>query len=172
MAFSWTKERIHYLHEHAGMLTSREIADALGTNITAVRNMAARLKLSLRIRGYTYEQADQVRELYASRRDISVREISAKTGVSYGAVSYILYSANRKTNPLYNRIRFVEFETGEGTRFGVEAELIDARRTCLERLTSEPGIRDIWLLDGTHFMARNVYFTERITAFWSRSRGR
>ncbi|ECG1717222.1 MarR family transcriptional regulator [Salmonella enterica] len=172
MAFPWTEERIHYLHEHAGTLTSREIAEALGTNVTAVRNMAARLKLSLRVRGYTPEQADLVHELYATRGDISVREISAKTGLSYGAVSYILYAANRKTKPLYNRIRFVEFETEESTRFGVETVLIDASRTCLERLTSEPGLQDIWLLDGAHFKARNIYFTERITSAGSRLRGR
>ncbi|ECA3795600.1 hypothetical protein FPE53_26510 [Salmonella enterica subsp. enterica] len=172
MAFSWTEERIHYLHEHAGMLTSREIAEALGTNVTAVRNMAARLRLSLRIRGYTYGQADQVHKLYASRGGVSVRDISAKTGLSYGTVSYILYAANRKTKPLYNRIRFVEFETEESTRFGVETELIDARRTCLERLTSEPGVQDIWLLDGAHFKARNIYFTELITSARSRNRGR
>ncbi|EDY2188864.1 MarR family transcriptional regulator [Salmonella enterica subsp. enterica] len=170
MAFSWTEERIHYLHEHAGMLTSREIAEALGTNVTAVRNMAARLKLSLRVRGYTPEQADLVHELYATRGDISVREISAKTGLSYGAVSYILYAANRKTKPLYNRIRFVEFETEESTRF--ETVLIDASRTCLERLTSEPGLQDIWLLDGAHFKARNIYFTERIISAGSRLRER
>ncbi|EBE9836189.1 hypothetical protein V8G22_004824 [Salmonella enterica] len=172
MVFSWTEERIHYLHEHAGTLTSREIAEALGTNVTAVRNMAARLKLSLRVRGYTSGQADQVYELYASRGDISVREISAKTGLSYGAVSYILYAANRKTKPLYNRIRFVEFETEESTRFGVETVLIDASRTCLERLTSESGVQDIWLLDGAHFKARNIYFTERIISAGSRHRGR
>ncbi|EEG5674310.1 MarR family transcriptional regulator [Salmonella enterica] len=172
MAFSWTEERIHYLHEHAGMLTSREIAEALGTNVTAVRNMAARLKLSLRVRGYTPEQADLVHELYATRGDISVREISAKTGLSYGAVSYILYAVSRKTKPLYNRLRFVEFETEESTRFCVETELIDASRTCLESLTSEPGGQDIWLLDGSHFMARNIYFTERITSAGSRLRGR
>ncbi|EBR6512339.1 hypothetical protein QAA20_002594 [Salmonella enterica] len=171
MAFSWTEEKIHYLREHAGNLTSREIAVTLGTNVTAVRNMAARLKLSLRIRRYTYEQAEKVREMYASRGDVPVREISEKTGLSHGTVSYILYAANRKVRPLYNRMRFVEFETEERTRFGVQTELIDASRTCLEKLTSEPGVQDIWLLDGTHFTARNIYFTERITFACARNRG-
>ncbi|EHP5749372.1 hypothetical protein KMX18_004693 [Salmonella enterica] len=171
MAFSWTEERINYLHEHAGTLTSREIAEALGTNVTAVRNMAARLKLSLRIRGYTPEQADLVHELYATRGVVSVRDISEKMGLSYGAVSYILYAANRKTKPLYNRTRFVEFETEESARFGVQTELIDDRRTCLEKLASEPGVQDIWLLDGTHFTARNIYFTERITTAGCRKPG-
>ncbi|AXC66840.1 hypothetical protein DOE63_15605 [Salmonella enterica subsp. diarizonae serovar 59:z10:-] len=171
MAFSWTEERINYLRENAGKLTSRDMAEALGTNITAVRNMAVRLKLSLRIRGYTYEQADKVHELYASRGDITVREIAGKTGLSYGAVSYILYSANRKTRQLYTRVKFIEFETEERVRFGIQTELVDARRTCLKRLASEPGTQDIWLLDGTHFTARNIYFTERITSATVRNRG-
>ncbi|EBG1929169.1 TPA: hypothetical protein G8W61_004457 [Salmonella enterica] len=110
-------------------------------------------------------------ELYASRGDITVREIAGKTGLSYGAVSYILYSANRKTRQLYTRVRFIEFETEECVRFGIQAELVDARRTCLKRLTSEPGTQDIWLLDGTHFTARNIYFTERITSATVRNRG-
>lgn len=171
MAFSWTEERVDYLQKNAGILTSREMAEALGTNITAVRNMATRLKLSLRVRGYTYEQADKVHELYASRGDISVREIAEKTGLSYGSVSYILYAANRKTRQLYNRMRFIEFETEERIRFGIQAELVDVRLTCLERLASEPGTQDIWLLDGTHFTARNIYFTERITSAGVRNRG-
>lgn len=51
MVFSWTEERINDLRENAGKLKAREIAQALGTNTTVVRNMAVRLKLSLRVRG-------------------------------------------------------------------------------------------------------------------------
>lgn len=171
MAFSWTEERVDYLRKNAGRLTSRDMAEALGTNITVVRNMAARLKLSLRMRGYTSEQADKVLELYESREDISVREIATKTGLSYGSVSYILYVASRKTRQVYNRMRFIEFETEDSVRFIIQAELVDARRTCLERLASEPGTQDIWLLDGTHFPARNIHFTERITSAGIRNRG-
>ncbi|EFS2649160.1 hypothetical protein HX362_001984 [Salmonella enterica] len=171
MAFFWTEERINYLRENAGKLTSRDIAEALGTNITAVRNMAVRLKLSLRVRGYTHEQADKVHELYASRGDISVREIAGKTGLSYGAVSYILYAASRKTRQLYNRVRFIEFETEDRVRFSIQAELVDARRTSLEKNARESVTQDIWLLDGTHFTARNIYFTERIMSATIRSRG-
>ncbi|EAB7739568.1 hypothetical protein B5864_13880 [Salmonella enterica] len=108
--------------------------------------------------------------MYASRGDISVQEIAGKTGPSYGAVSYILYAASRKTRQLYTWVRFIEFETEERVRFGIQAELVDARRTCLERLTSEPCTQDIWLLDGTHFTARNIYFTERITSADARNR--
>lgn len=172
MAFSWTEERINYLRENAGRVKVREIAEALGTNITVVRNMAVRLKLSLRVRGYTHEQVEKVRELYASQGDISIREISRLTGLPDSTVGYILYAANRKTGARYHRVRFVEFETGERTKTGVQMELIDARRTCLDRLTAEPGTQDIWLLDGTHFAARNIYFTERIMAGSVRSCGR
>ncbi|EIC4352156.1 hypothetical protein LJS80_001085 [Salmonella enterica] len=66
--FSWTEERIHYLRENAGKLKAREIAEAQDTNITVVRNMTVRLKLSLRIRGYTDEQVAAVRGLYACQR--------------------------------------------------------------------------------------------------------
>lgn len=171
MAFSWTEDRINYLRENAGKLTSREIAEVLGTNITAVRNMAVRLKLSLRVKGYTREQVEKVRELYASRQGITVRDISGLTGLSYGVVSYILYTANRKTSPQYNRVRFIEFETEEGTRLFVQTELVDAHRTRTETLTGG-GTHDIWLLDGLHFTARNVSFIERIMSVGELKPGR
>lgn len=162
MAFSWTEERINYLRENAGKLNTREIADALGANITAVRNMAVRLKLSLRVRGYTVEQMEKVRELYATREDISIREISRLTGLTHGVVSYILYTSDRKTRPQYHRVRFIEFETEEGVRLFVQAELVDARRTRTEALAGGQGSHDIWLLDGTYYKGTNVSFAERI----------
>ncbi|ECT1021879.1 TPA: hypothetical protein H2A59_001774 [Salmonella enterica] len=162
MAFSWTEERIHYLRENAGKLKAREIADALGTDITAVRNMAVRLKLSLRVTGYTHEQVEAVRELYASQGDISIREISRLTGLAHGVVSYILYDSNRKKRSQYHRVRFIEFETEEGVRLFVQAELVDAHRTRTESLTGGQGLHDIWLLDGTHYKGKNVSFAERI----------
>lgn len=162
MVFSWTEGRINYLRENAGKLKAREIAEALGTNITVVRNMAVRLKLSLRVRGYTHEQVEMVRELYASREDISIREISRLTGLAHGVVSYILYASNRTTRPHYHRVRFIEFEAEEGVRFFVQADLVDAHRTCTDKLTGGQGTHDIWLLDGTHYTARNVSFAERI----------
>lgn len=51
---------------NAGILKAREIAEGLGTNITVVRNMAERKKLSLRGRGYAHERVERVRELYAA----------------------------------------------------------------------------------------------------------
>lgn len=172
MAFSWTEERINYLRENAGRLRTAEIAEALGTNITAVRNMAVRLQLSLRIRGYTMEQAEKVRELYATREDISIREISQLTGLAYGVVSYILYTSDRKTRQLYHRVRFIEFETEKGVRRLVQEDLVDARRTRKESLTGGQGKHDIWLLDGTYYKGENVSFVERIMSGDARRRGR
>nr|QLG02788.1 hypothetical protein pE0272_2_00046 [Escherichia coli] len=48
MAFIWNDESLAILRENAGILTTEQIAQLLHTNITAVRNMAYRLKLSLR----------------------------------------------------------------------------------------------------------------------------
>lgn len=96
MVFSWTEERIHYLHEHAGTLTSREIAEALGTNVTAVRNMAARLKLSLRVRGVTREQVDEVYRLYALPENITVRNIATQTGLSAGLSAIFFIRAGKR----------------------------------------------------------------------------
>ncbi|HGB5011884.1 TPA: hypothetical protein ACIVL5_004976, partial [Salmonella enterica subsp. diarizonae serovar 61:r:-] len=171
VAFSWTEERINYLRENAGKLSAREIAEGLGTNTTAVRNMAVRLKLSLRVKGYTREQVEEVRELYASRQGITVRDISGMTGLSYGVVSYILYTANRKNRTQYNRVKFIEFEAEEGLKLFVQAELVDTHRTCTKMLTGG-GMRDIWLLDGSHFTARNVSFVERIMSVGGQKPGR
>lgn len=162
MAFSWTEERIKYLRENAGMLRAAEIAEALGTNLTVVRNMAVRLKLSLRVRGYTHEQVEKVRELYAAGGDISLRDISRLTGLAHSVVSYILYTSGRKTRPLYNRVTFIEFETEEGVRFSVQTELVDAHRTGTEALAGRQGEHNIWLLDGTYYKGKNVSFVERL----------
>ncbi|HGI9866717.1 TPA: hypothetical protein ACJVS1_004265 [Salmonella enterica subsp. enterica serovar Montevideo] len=148
MAFSWTEERINYLRENAGKLKAREIAEALGTNITTVRNIGG-----LRIPGYTHEQVEAVRGLYASRGDISIREISRLTGLAHGVVSYILYTSGRKTRPQYHRVRFIEFETEEGVRLFVQAEPVDAHRTSKEALTGGQG---------THYKGTNVSFAERV----------
>lgn len=92
------------------------MADVLGTNTTAVRNMAIRLKLSLRVKGCPRERVEEVRELYASRQGITAQDISGMKGLSYGVVNYIQYTANRKNRTQYNRVRFIEFETKEGVK--------------------------------------------------------
>lgn len=161
MAFSWTEERINYLRENAGKLKVAEIAVALGTNITVVRNMAVRQKLSLRVRGYTKEQMDQVRELYASGEELSIRDICRLTGLAYSVVSYIIYANNRKAKPQFRRIKFLEFEAEDGVKRVVQEELIDVERTSLGSLIRGSS-SDVWLLDGSHFSARNITSVERI----------
>ncbi|EAA6844455.1 hypothetical protein GJ842_05510 [Salmonella enterica] len=172
MAFSWTEERMNYLRENAGKLSTREIADGLGTNITVIRNMAARLKLSLRIRSVTGEQVDEVYRLYESPENITVRNIATQTGLSAGAVSYILYSESEKRSPRYDRVEYIDFETTKGRRVSVEKALVDVSRTPPETLAGKggKGTYDIWLQDGTHFTARNLHFTERITGRVRRGR--
>ncbi|EMY6536934.1 hypothetical protein ABCJ02_003638 [Salmonella enterica] len=173
MAFSWTEERMNYLRENAGKLSTREIADELGTNITVIRNMAARLKLSLRVRGcVTREQVDEVYRLYALPENITVRNIATQTGLSVGAVSYLLYSGREKTTSRYDRVEYIDFETTKGRRVSVEKALVDVSRTPPETLAGKggKGTYDIWLQDGTHFTARNLHFTERITGRVRRGR--
>ncbi|EDX2836242.1 Rrf2 family transcriptional regulator [Salmonella enterica] len=172
MAFSWTEERMNYLRENAGKLSTREIADELGTNITVIRNMAARLKLSLRIRSVTGEQVDEVYRLYESPDNITVRNIATQTGLSAGAVSYLLYSGREKTTSRYDRVEYIDFETTKGRRVSVEKALVDVSRTPPETLAGKggKGTYDIWLQDGTHFTARNLHFTERITGRVRRGR--
>ncbi|HAK6119880.1 TPA: hypothetical protein H2R31_005048 [Salmonella enterica] len=171
MAFSWTEERIAYLRENAGKVKTRELAEALGTNITAVRNMAVRLRLSLRVKGYSDEQAGKVRELYYSEPGMTARTISSLTGLPYSVVCYILYASSARKNILpFTRTTFIEFESGDNVRRCVQAELVNTFRTCTDKLT-DGGPHDIWLLDGTHFTARKVSFVEQITSARYRKRG-
>ncbi|EBI6201059.1 hypothetical protein JS958_003076 [Salmonella enterica subsp. enterica serovar Infantis] len=170
MAFSWTKDQIDYLCENAGKLSAREIAEGLGTNVTVIRNMAARLKLSLRVRRFTDEHVVEVQKLYASPENITVRNIAIQTGLSPGIVSYILYSGREKTSSCYERVEYIEFETTNGRKVRVEKALIDTTRTPPETLYSDKGAYDICLKDGTRFMARNLYFSEQITARKTRGR--
>ncbi|EGT7585097.1 hypothetical protein OP853_003495 [Salmonella enterica] len=162
MAFSWTKERINYLRENAGKLRAQEMAEGLGTNVTVIRNMAARLKLSLRVRGFTQEDVEVIHKLYASPENITVRNIAKQTGLSQGTVSYILYSGRDKKPLCYERVEYIEFETINGKKVRVEKALIDTIRTPPE--PRDQGAYDISLQDGTRFMARNLHIFEQITA--------
>ncbi|EKS5987658.1 hypothetical protein ACV2I9_22445 [Salmonella enterica subsp. enterica serovar Sandiego] len=140
------------------------MAEGLGTNVTVIRNMAARLKLSLRVRGFTPEQAEAVHRLYASPENTTVRNIAIQTGLSPGIVSYILYSGRVKTSSCYERVEYIEFETTDGRKARMEKALIDTTRTPPDTLCADKGTYDIWLQDGTRFMTKNLYITEQITA--------
>ena len=164
MIFIWTEERMNFLRENAGKLRSEEIALALGTTTTVVRNRAARAKLSLRVRGYTPEQMEQVRALYASGKKHSIRNISMLTGVNYSAVVYIIYAGKRGTLlPHIRRERLIEFWTEDKHRHSVQEELVDMRRTHYEKL-KKGSSTDIWLLDGSHFSAKDIIWVELIVS--------
>ena len=89
MAFIWNDESLAILRENAGILTTEQIAQLLHTNITAVRNMAYRLKLSLRVTAYNHRRIAQDQALYASET-LSLKEIAAKTGLTASTVQYIV----------------------------------------------------------------------------------
>ena len=60
MAFIWNDESLALLRENAGVLSTQHIAQMLCTNVTVVRNMAYRLKLSLRVSAYSQKRIQQV----------------------------------------------------------------------------------------------------------------
>lgn len=91
MAFRWNKESLAVLRENAGVLTTEQIAGMLHTNITVVRNMAYRLKLSLRVSAYNQKRIEQVQTLYTSSEPLNLKEIAAKTGLTFSTVQYIVY---------------------------------------------------------------------------------
>ena len=91
MAFRWNKESLAVLRENAGVFTAEQIAGMLHTNITVVRNMAYRLKLSLRVSAYNQKRIEQVQTLYTSSEPLNLKEIAAKTGLTFSTVQYIVY---------------------------------------------------------------------------------
>ncbi|EBD5992586.1 hypothetical protein CU954_16595 [Salmonella enterica] len=113
---------------------------------------------------------EEVHRLYGSPENITVRNIAIQTGLSPGIVSYILYSGRGTTSSSYERVEYIEFETTKGRKVRVEKALIDTTRTPPETLYGDKDAYDIWLQDGTRFMARNLHFSEQITARKSRGR--
>ena len=114
MAFRWNKESLAVLRENAGVLTTEQIAGMLHTNITVVRNMAYRLKLSLRVSAYNQKRIEQVQTLYTSSEPLNLKEIAAKTGLTFSTVQYIVYVKlkvnhipNGNTFPLKLMMRFI-----------------------------------------------------------------
>ncbi|MEL3375466.1 hypothetical protein R9S09_00895 [Escherichia coli] len=129
MAFIWNDESLAILRENAGILTTEQIAQLLHTNITAVRNMAYRLKLSLRVTAYNHRRIAQVQALYASET-LSLKEIAAKTGLTASTVQYIVYVKSK--NKPYATTEYVSFETENAVKW---------RAGCAERCTSGSGRR-------------------------------
>lgn len=130
MAFIWNDESLAILRENAGILTTEQIAQLLHTNITAVRNMAYRLKLSLRVTAYNHRRIAQVQALYASET-LSLKEIAAKTGLTASTVQYIVYVKSK--NKPYATTEYVSFETENAVHYRVQKEFVDTERSDAPR---------------------------------------
>ncbi len=88
MAFRWNKESLAVLRENAGVLTTEQIAGMLHTNITVVRNMAYRLKLSLRVSAYNQNVLNRYKHSIRLLNHLNLKEIDCKnwTDIQYGAI--------------------------------------------------------------------------------------
>lgn len=146
MAFIWNDESLAILRENAGILTTEQIAQLLHTNITAVRNMAYRLKLSLRVTAYNHRRIAQVQALYASET-LSLKEIAAKTGLTTSTVQYIVYVKSK--NKPYATTEYVSFETENAVHYRVQKEFVDTERSLLDNISDNTRFRELYLTDGT-----------------------
>ena len=155
MAFIWNDESLAILRENAGILTTEQIAQLLHTNITAVRNMAYRLKLSLRVTAYNHRRIAQVQALYASET-LSLKEIAAKTGLTASTVQYIVYVKSK--NKPYATTEYVSFETENAVHYRVQKEFVDTERSLLDNISDNTRFRELYLTDGTFYCARNIKY--------------
>lgn len=153
MAFIWNDESLAILRENAGILTTEQIAQLLHTNITAVRNMAYRLKLSLRVTAYNHRRIAQVQALYASET-LSLKEIAAKTGLTVSTVQYIVYVKSK--NKPYATTEYVSFETENAVHYRVQKEFVGTERSLLDNISDNTRFRELYLTDGTFYCARNI----------------
>lgn len=154
MAFIWTDKKLGFLRKSAGILTTRQIAEKLETNITVVRNMAYRLNLHLRVPKYSETDLVQVQALYESPENLSLKEIANKTGLTLSTLHYILYV--KSNHALYNKTEYVVFDTEDAVQYRVPKDVLDLESSGLDNITSGSDIREIYLLDGTRFSARNI----------------
>lgn len=154
MAFIWTDKKVSFLRKSAGILTTRQIADKLKTNITVVRNMAYRLDLHLRVPKYNEKHLERVLALYDSAENFSLKEIAQKTGLTLSTLHYILYV---KSNlPLCSKTEYVVFDTDDAVQYRVPKEVLDLESSSLDGPNNDDSVRDIYLIDGTRYAARNI----------------
>ncbi|MDE5206214.1 hypothetical protein PYX06_14590 [Citrobacter amalonaticus] len=125
MAFIWNDESLALLCENAGVLSTQHIAQMLCTNVTVVRNMAYRLKLSLRVSAYNQKRIQQVQALYESDEPLTLKEIAVRTGLTFSTVQYIVY-VKLKHKPYATR-EFIAFETQDAVHYRVQ------KRVCRYR---------------------------------------
>ncbi|MCL9673018.1 helix-turn-helix domain-containing protein [Citrobacter sp. MNAZ 1397] len=154
MAFIWTDKKLGFLRKSAGILTTRQIAEKLDTNITVVRNMAYRLNLHLRVPKYNEKDLEQVQALYDSPENLSLKEIAKKTGLTLSTLHYILYV--KSNHALYNKTEYVLFDTEDAVQYRVPKDVLDLESSSLDNIASENDVREIYLMDGTCFSARNI----------------
>ena len=154
MAFIWNEESLAILRTNAGILTTQQIAQLLNTNITVGRNMAYRLKLSLRVSAYNQKRIEQVRKLYESAEAPGLKEIASRTGLSLSTVQYIIY-VKLKSQP-YATCEYVTFETENAVHYRVQKELVDIERSKLPVPADKKRLYKLYLRDGTFYCARNI----------------
>ncbi|CAM7275789.1 HTH luxR-type domain-containing protein [Citrobacter freundii] len=154
MAFRWNKESLAVRRENAGVFTTEQIAGMLHTNITVVRNMAYRLKLSLRVSAYNQKRIEQVQTLYTSSEPLNLKEIAAKTGLTFSTVQYIVY-VKLKSKP-YTKREYVSFETDDAVHYRIQREFIDTERSLLHNIPDNTRFHQLYLTDGTLYCARNI----------------
>ncbi|POT57796.1 hypothetical protein C3432_07590 [Citrobacter amalonaticus] len=154
MAFIWNEESLAFLRENAGVLTTGQIAQLLCTNITVVRNMAYRQKLSLRVSAYNQQRIQLVQGLYESDESLSLKEIARRTGLTYSTVQYIVY-VKLKSKPYATR-EYVSFETENAVHYRVQKEFIDTERSLLHDISDSTRFHELYLKDGTFYCARNI----------------
>ncbi len=154
MAFRWNEESLTVLRENAGVLTTEQIAQMLCTNITVVRNMAYRLKIGLRVSAYNQKRIEQVQALYASSEPLNLKEIAAKTGLTFSTVQYIVY-VKLKSKP-YTTREYVSFETEDAVHYRIQKEFIDTERSLLHNIPDNTCLHQLYLTDGTLYCVRNI----------------
>lgn len=154
MAFIWNDESLALLRENAGVLPTQHIAQMLRTNVTVVRNMAYRLKLSLRVSAYNQKRIQQVQALYESDEPLTMKEIAARTGLTIGTVQYIVY-VKLKHKPYVAR-EFISFETQDAVHYRVQKEFVDTERSRLQQPMDNSRFQELYLKDGTAYCVRNI----------------
>ncbi|HBU6573717.1 TPA: hypothetical protein MC588_003191 [Citrobacter amalonaticus] len=154
MAFIWNDESLALLRENAGVLSTQHIAQMLCTNVTVVRNMAYRLKLSLRVSAYSQKRIQQVQALYESDEPLTMKEIAVRTGLTFSTVQYIVY-VKLKHKPYATR-EFIAFETQDAVHYRVQKEFVDTERTRLQQPIDNSRFQELYLKDGTAYCARNI----------------
>ena len=157
MAFIWNDESLAILRENAGILTTEQIAQLLHTNITAVRNMAYRLKLSLRVTAYNHRRIAQVQALYASENVESQRDRGENRADGQYRAIYRVREI-KKISP-YATTEYVSFETEERRSLPrCKKEFVDTERSLLDNISDNTRFRELYLTDGTFYCARNIKY--------------